>query len=200
MAKRRYDPKTPIYKLKVVLRDIEPPIWRRFQVRENITLAGLHDYLQGVMQGWLDYHLHEFEIGDQRFGVPDHEYDDIPEMKLINESRHKLCDLVRPGHAFLYRYDFGDSWGHLITVEERLTPDADVKYPVCIGGQRHCPPEDCGGTTGYEEFLEAISDPQHEEHDSYLEWVGGSFDPEAFDLKRANDILDNIRINTRRQS
>jgi len=78
--------------------------------------------------------------------------------------------------------------------------DPNIKYPVCIGGQRHCPPEDCGGTAGYEEFIEAISDPQHEEHDSYLEWVGGSFDPEAFDLKRANDILENIRTNTRRQS
>jgi len=200
MTKRRYDPNTPIYQLKVVLLDIEPPIWRRFQVRENITLAALHDYLQGVMQGWVDYHLHEFEIDGRRFGVPDHEYDDIPEMRLTNESRHKLCDLVRPGDSFLYRYDFGDNWEHLITVEERLTPDPNVKYPVCIDGQRHCPPEDCGGTIGYEEFLEAISDPQHEEHDSYLEWVGGSFDPEAFDLKRANDVLDNIRINTRRQS
>jgi hypothetical protein len=178
--------------------EIMPPIWRQFQIRENITLAALHDYLQGVMQGWMDCHLHEFEIGGIKYGVPDHDYDDIPAMRLKNERRYKIYEVVKPGDVFRYRYDYGDNWEHEIAVERRLPPDPTVKYPICIAGQRHCPPEDCGGVWGYEEFLEAISDPQHEERDSYLEWAGGSFDPEAFDLKRANIILQNIRGNARR--
>jgi hypothetical protein len=198
MPGKRFDPNTPIYQLKITLLEIEPPIWRRFHVREDITLTALHDYIQGVMQGWMDCHLHEFEIGGERYGVPDHEYDDVPEMRQKNEKQHRLCDLVRPGDVFLYRYDFGDNWEHTVGVEERLQADPDVKYPICIAGQRHCPPEDCGGSMGYEEFLEAISNPRHEEHKHYLKWVGGSFDPEAFDLKRANDILANIMSNTRR--
>lgn len=199
MAKKRYDPNTHIYQLKITLLNIEPAIWRRFQIRENVTLCGLHDYIQGVMLGWADYHLHEFEIDKERYGIPDSEYNDIPEMRLKNESRYKLCQLAKPGDSFLYRYDFGDSWEHEIVVEKQLPPDPDVKYPVCLEGQRCCPPEDVGGMWGYEEFLEAIADPKHEEHKSYLEWIGGSFDPEAFDLKRINEILENIRTNTRRQ-
>lgn len=198
MPGKRFDPNTPIYQLKITLLEIEPPIWRRLHVRENSTLTALHDYIQGVMQGWMDCHLHEFEIGGERYGVPDHEYDDVPEMRQKNEKQYRLCDLVKPGDAFLYRYDFGDNWEHAITVEKGLQADPNVKYPICIAGQRHCPPEDCGGPMGYEEFLEAISNPRHQEHKHYLEWVGGSFDPEAFDLRRANDILANIRSNTRR--
>ena len=197
--KRRYDPDTPIYQLKITLLDIDPAIWRRFQVRENVTLYGLHDYIQGVMLGWADYHLHEFEIDGEHYGVPDPEYDDVPEMRLKNENCYKLCQLTKPGDVFLYRYDFGDNWEHEIVVEKKLPSKLRIEYPICLEGQRRCPLEDCGGPWGYEEFLEAISDPDHEEHDSYLEWAGGSFDPEAFDLKRINNALKNIRSNTRRQ-
>ena len=199
MAKKRYDPNTPIYQLRIVLLNIGPAIWRRFQVRENITLYGLHDYIQGVMFGWADCHLHEFEIDKVSYGVPVPEYDDVPEMKLKNENSYKLCQLVKPGNSFLYRYDFGDNWEHEIVVEKQLSADPNVRYPICLEGQRCCPPEDVGGPWGYEEFLEAIADPKHEEHESYIEWVGGSFDPEVFDLKRINEVLENIRTNTRRQ-
>ena len=199
MAKKRYDPNTPIYQLRIVLLNIGPAIWRRFQVRENITLYGLHDYIQGVMFGWADCHLHEFEIDKVSYGVPVPEYDDVPEIKLKNESSYKLCQLVKPGNSFLYRYDFGDNWEHEIVVEKQLSADPNVRYPICLEGQRCCPPEDVGGPWGYEEFLEAIADPKHEEHESYIEWVGGSFDPEVFDLKRINEVLENIRTNTRRQ-
>jgi len=199
MAKRRYDPNTPIYQLKVVLLNIEPAIWRRLQVRENITLYGLHDYIQGVMLGWADCHMHEFEIGGKRYGVPLSEYADVPEMRLKDERQHKLCQLIKHGDTFLYRYDLGDNWEHEIVVEKQLPPNPTIKYPVCLEGQRCCPPEDVGGPWGYEEFLEAIADPKHEEHKSYIEWVGGSFDPEVFDLKRINEVLENIRTNTHRQ-
>ena len=148
MTKKRYDPNTPIYQLMMTLLDIDPPVWRQFQVRENVTLSGLHDYLQGVMLGWADYHLHEFEIGGHRYGIPDPEYDDVPEMRLNNENRFKLGQLTKPGDVFLYRYDFGDDWVHEIVVEEKLSPEPGVKYPICLAGQRRCPPEDCGGPGG----------------------------------------------------
>jgi Plasmid pRiA4b ORF-3-like protein len=49
-------------------------------------------------------------------------------------------------------------------------------------GKRACPPEDCGGIWGYVGFLAAIRDPKHPEHKGMLEWIGGEFDPDVFDL------------------
>jgi hypothetical protein len=88
---------------------------------------------------------------------------------------------VQEGSTFLYIYDFGDYWRHRIVVEKVLPAEVGTKYPACIGGRRACPPEDCGGPWGYQECLAAIADPDHEEHESMLTWVGGSFDPDAFD-------------------
>jgi hypothetical protein len=81
---------------------------------------------------------------------------------------------------FEYEYDFGDGWEHEVLFEGCLQAEKGDRYPVCIEGARACPPEDVGGTSGYEEYLEVMSDPEHEEHESFLEWQG-PFDPEAFD-------------------
>jgi hypothetical protein len=94
---------------------------------------------------------------------------------------------------FDYEYDFGDGWEHRILVEKILPLEPGRAYPVCIKGRRACPPEDVGGTWGYAAFLDAIGDPEHPEHDSYLEWIGGEFDPEAFDLDEVNDALSELR-------
>jgi len=94
---------------------------------------------------------------------------------------------------FIYEYDFGDSWYHKILIEKILLLDTKKNYPVCIKGKRACPPEDCGGESGYYYFLEAIQDPDHPEHEEMLEWEGGSFDPEAFDIDGVNRILKTIR-------
>jgi Plasmid pRiA4b ORF-3-like protein len=51
----------------------------------------------------------------------------------------------RPNERFLYEYDFGDLWQHVVRAERRLEWDDERMYPVCIGGQRAAPPEDCGG-------------------------------------------------------
>jgi len=64
---------------------------------------------------------------------------------------------------------------------------------ACIAGARACPPEDCGGTMGYYELLVALSDPDHEDHDAMLEWVGGKFDPVAFDLAAVDRALKRLR-------
>ena len=122
--------------------------------------------------------------------VPD---SDVP-YRLKDEKKMKLQEVVsRTKERFQYDYDFGDGWQHEILVEEILKPDLDLSSPTCIGGERACPPEDCGGVPGYAEFLEAIRDPKHEQHDEMLEWIGGEFDPEEFDIVLANRGLKRIK-------
>lgn len=186
-TKREND--NPIYQVKVTLHYSKPPIWRRIQVRSDITLARLHGVLQAVM-GWAGYHLHQFSVGQTYYGVPHPDFG--PEMQ--DETQVKLNQIAPgEGYKFVYEYDFGDSWEHILLVEKVLPPDPDAHYPVCIKGRRACPPEDVGGMWGYYEFLEAIQDPNHPEHENYVEWIGGDFDPEAFDLDEVNAALRTMR-------
>jgi hypothetical protein len=182
----------PIYQIKVTLDESKPPIWRRILVRSDITLEELHNVIQAVMMGWADYHLHQFIVGETYYGVPDPDYGGFVEMR--DESRVKLNQIVSGGKfKFRYEYDFGDSWLHNLLVEKILPPEPGQPYPVCIKGRRACPPEDVGGIWGYYGFLEAIQDPDHPRHEDYLEWIGGEFDPEAFDLDEANEALRALR-------
>ena len=177
-----------VYQLKVTLRDIHPPIWRRIQVWEDATLAQLHRILQIVM-GWEDYHLHEFAIGRQVYSVPDPD-DDLYERKVIDESRVRLREVVPRGVGtrFEYLYDFGDSWRHDLLLEAIVLADLETRYPRCLAGERSAPPEDVGGSSGYEDYLEAMADPGHEEHENVLQWRG-PFDPEAFSPTAVNQQL-----------
>ena len=76
--------------------------------------------------------------------------------------------IYREGQRLSYEYDFGDSWDHTLLVEKILPSQESVRYPVCLKGKRACPPEDEGGVWGYENFLEAIRNPDHDEHEEYL--------------------------------
>ncbi|MHC4234133.1 MAG: plasmid pRiA4b ORF-3 family protein [Planctomycetota bacterium] len=179
----------PVYELRVVLSWIEPPIWRRIQVTADTTLAGLHHTLQIVM-GWQDSHLHRFRVGDDYYGDATFE-----ELELIPEDRTRLDEVAPgPGARLLYEYDFGDSWEHEIEVERVLDSEPGVRYPRCIEGARSAPPEDCGGVPGYEDLLAAIADPRHPEREELLEWVGGDFDPEAFDIDAVNRGLGHLYL------
>jgi len=178
-----------IYRIKVTLLGASPPIWRRLLVPADLTLAQLHDALQAAM-GWEDDHLHEFRIGQQRFGVPDP--DDrlmgIPDVS--SERAVRLSTVLgRIGAKAVYTYDFGDGWEHAIVLEKRLPADPNLTYPLCTAGQRACPPEDCGGIGGFYDLLEAISDPNHDRHEEMLDWVGDDFDPAAFSLDDVNRRL-----------
>jgi hypothetical protein len=177
-----------IYQIKITLEGSKPPIWRRLLVPGDVTLADLHDIIQ-IAFGWEDYHLHQFMVGGRYFGVPNPDYDDYVDMH--DEQDVTLGRIIAgEGFSFHYEYDFGDDWRHQVLVEKILAPEPGRDYPVCVTGRRACPPEDVGGMWGYYQFLEAIQDPDHEEHEEYLEWVGGEFEPEAFDRDEANRILD----------
>ncbi len=179
----------PIYQLKVTLKGSKPPIWRRIQVLSDTRLGKLHRILQVVM-GWSDYHLHQFIVGQTYYGVPDPDFEmDVRSERTVPLSRV----LLAPKAKLIYEYDFGDSWEHELLLEKVLDPDPTVRYPICLTGKRACPPEDCGGIWGFAEFLEAIASPDHDEHERMLEWSGGRFNPEAFDLHEVNRRFGTIR-------
>lgn len=172
-----------VHQLKVTLRDIQPPVWRRVQVPSDITLAQLHEVIQ-IAFGWEDDHLHDFEAGDQRSGV--HPEDSGP---VGDERRVTLGGIApRPGDRLDYRYDFGDSWIHRILVEAVLPAPAGPRLAVCLGGRRACPPEDCGGPWGYAELLAAIADEDHPEHEEMME-LAGPLDPERFSAQEVTARL-----------
>ena len=170
------------YLLKIQLLEIEPSIWRRFVVPASITLDRLHDVIQ-IAMGWTDSHLHEFAIGNKRYTeYPESKEDGLP------CGRYRLGELIKQkGRTFHYLYDFGDSWEHELTLEENRYFNRELRTELaCLEGERACPPEDVGGVPGYFEFLNALKDPNHEEHESYTEWSGGNFDSERFDPESIN--------------
>lgn len=178
-----------IYQFKVTLLDIRPTIWRQIQVPSTYSFWDLHVAIQDAM-GWLDYHLHEFQIPDPetsqlvRVGIPD---DDALEGddRVLPGWDIPISDYFSPeNRSARYTYDFGDDWNHTVKLENVVPGLPGIRYPMCSGGARRCPPEDVGGPPGYREFLRAIRNPKHEEHDSYLEWVGGAYDPESFEPTR----------------
>ena len=167
-----------IYEVKITLREIESRIWRRVTVRNNHSLAVLHDIIQIVM-GWKDCDLHEFEIDGQICTARYPELEQWEERKIRNEKRACLRDILgEEGFRFSYLYDQGDHWQHNVTVvkvSQVESPEEFERYPLCLAGERACPPEDVGGSCGYAEMLDALADPTHEEHESYIEWLPARF-------------------------
>lgn len=179
-----------LYQFKITLTEIEPSIWRRIQV-EDCTLDKLHEHIQTSM-GWTNSHLHRFQIGEKRYADPMLMEEDMDEYGYIESTTTMLSEIVpKTGKrlTFLYEYDFGDSWEHEVVFEGCLKTESGRRYPLCLEGERACPPEDVGGSGGYEEFLETIADPDHEEHEQMLRWVGGKFDPEEFDPAAATKAM-----------
>jgi len=180
-----------IYQIKVSLNGITPPIWRRIQVPATYTFWDLHVAIQDAM-GWLDYHLHAFRIKKQNkrkpveIGIPDQEYEDttLPGWEI------KVCDyLSEPGNFANYDYDFGDGWSHNVLLEGVLLKEHGEKYPKCIGGERACPPEDCGGVGGYYNLLEVLGKRGNSEYRETVTWLQNHaknyypFKPDHFDAQ-----------------
>lgn len=178
-----------IYQIKVTLKNSKPSIWRRIQVRSDATLGELHAIIQMAM-GWTNSHLHQFIIGKRPnlvfIGAQDpYEDDDMADEDEIVISQVLPATKTK----MVYEYDFGDSWEHELVVEKIMQAEKGVHYPRCIAGENACPPEDVGGVWGYADFLKVINDPDHEEREEMLEWAGGDFDPQEFDLDLVNKRL-----------
>jgi hypothetical protein len=177
-----------LYEIKVELKEIEPPIWRILRVPPRTSLLRLHRILQKAM-GWTNSHLHLFYVDGKPYGEPSAEWD----FEVLDSGKMTLEKIFFPGRtSFIYEYDLGDGWRHEITLLGSVEGEAEGK-PGCTAGARACPPEDCGGSPGYYELLIALSDPDHEEHDTMLEWVGGNYDPNAFDLAAVDRALKRLR-------
>ncbi len=169
-----------IARLKIELDDWQPTIWRRVEVPLTASLKALHDVIQAVMP-FEDAHLFEFRAGGQRFAIPDPEWDSLRD-GICSAKTLRLGALIDRGVTGLsYTYDFGDDWRHTITIEATAAADPARDYPRYIDGARRAPPEDVGGFPGFEFFLEAIADPNHEEHDELMRWYGAPFDPALID-------------------
>jgi hypothetical protein len=169
--------------MRVTLQEIEPPVWRRLVVPRTFHLGELHHVIQAAF-GWWDYHLHEFQIGGLSFSDPElvkPEFDGDP--RVYDEREVQLLDFSRREQInFVYVYDFGDDWHHVVEFEQLLVVEPVPRLARCIDGARARPPEDVGGPHGYAEFLQSLADRRHPEHADYKRWVGGHFDPEWFDL------------------
>lgn len=167
-----------IARLHIQLDDVEPAIWRRVEVPLTSTLKAVHAVIQAAML-FEDYHLFQFEIGDRRYGYPDPDWgDEMRDARYIRLS----AILARGETRFTYTYDFGDDWRHSVVVEEVVAADPMVDYPRFVDGARRAPPEDVGGPPGFEEFLDAMADTKHPEHDSVMTWYGRAFEPDNVGL------------------
>ena len=188
--------------VRVSIDRIEPQIWRRLIVPSGFNLRELHLVLQAAF-GRTNAHLHEFEIGGLRFGHADiANAENGPEdARALDEMEVRLRDFTRhPGTTFRYVYDMGDNWEHTVCLEKHVALDPAPKVARCVEGARARPPEDVGGPSGYQNFLEAVLNPAHREHRALLRWAGGHFDPEWFDLELINkDLVRALHVNLKRR-
>lgn len=171
-----------VFELRVTLRGVKPAIWRSLRVPGELTLGELHPVLQTAF-GWNDSHLHDFTVGEVRFGMTD--VDD--EFFSVDEHAAPLGAVATTDSTFLYRYDFGDDWEHEVKVENVEENGDDAL--LCTGGERACPPEDCGGPPGYASLLKVLANPSHPDFADTKRWVGRGFDAEKFSVTAVNKKL-----------
>ena len=179
-----------IYRIKITLEHVEPPVWRRIEVPGDVTLARLHDIIQRVM-GWDDCHMWSFQVGKTEYQTGSGEMFDFGDGPRARSPAGTTLEQATEGRriSFRYWYDFGDDWFHALKVERVADPEAGAIYPRCLEGARACPPEDCGGPSGYLNFLDAVTNRKHPEHEEMLEWIDGEWDAEAFDLDAVNKAI-----------
>lgn len=168
-----------IARLHIQMDDIQPAIWRRVEVPLTTNLRGLHEVIQAVML-FENYHLYEFEIAGRCYGIPDPEFDHW--RRVYAAQNIKLGTLIDRGVTQMsYTYDFGDNWRHTIRLEAVEAENLAAEYPRFIDGVRRAPPEDVGGTTGFEDFLKAMTRSKHPDRANLMTWYGGVFVPDDID-------------------
>ena len=170
--------KNKIFQFKILLKEIDPLIWRRILVPATYSFWDFHVAIQDAM-GWTDSHLHVFRIrrkhshSDTEIGIPNEDrFED--EQEILPGWEIPIADYFDDvGQTSIYEYDFGDGWIHEVTLEGILLREKSQKYPKCLGGARACPPEDCGGVPGYYRLIEILDDPTHLEYEENIEWLKG---------------------------
>ena len=177
------------YQILISLKESELKIWRRILIFSSLPLPDFHKVIQTTM-GWENSHLHQF-VENRTFYMP--RMPDDPswyDMNNVDYKDMKVSDLlINENDTTIYEYDFGDSWMHDIILEKKISNDPKIIFPTCLDGAMNCPPEDCGGIWRYEEVLEIIKNPGHEEYEEYMEWLGGEFDPKYFNKDEINKRL-----------
>ena len=175
----------PVFELRVEIQHVAPPIWRQLLVYGSTSLHGLHEMIQAAF-GWENSHLYEFRLGRRRFHSP---YEEQPRGSAATDAI--LMELpLKPGSTLAYTYDFGDDWHHEIRVLAVRSHEPGAVYPICLDGARACPPEDSGGPPGYEQLLAILANRKHPDHRERREWVGAHFNPETFDMRAVNRVLE----------
>ena len=176
-----------VFRFKIQLQGITPPIWRIIDVPKDYTFWALHVAIQDAM-GWLDSHLHHFEVKNpgtgniDSIGLVHHDFDLEYTEGMISDRDVFIRDYFSLSNRHArYLYDYGDGWIHNIELLEILPAKKGLQYPRCVAGERACPPEDCGGVWGYLRICEIIKDPSHPEYENTLQWLGGEYDPDYFD-------------------
>lgn len=183
MGKEKSMPRQ-IYQIQVVLNNTKPKIWRRLLVNSDTLLVDFHRIIQTTM-GWTNSHLHRFYDGKTDYAPKEFEIEDCKNSRTI-----KLNTILKKEKSkILYEYDFGDGWNHDIILEKIIRDEVIEQIPRCIKGNGHCPPEDCGGPWGFNELLQVIANPKHEDYESMVEWIGEKFDPDYFDIEEINQNL-----------
>jgi len=177
-----------VMQFKITLNDIRPAIWRRIQVPASGSILDLQMAIMDAM-GWSGYHLYGLYFYDR---TTNERTSIMPKKRMLDEfwddnldsKEEKIVDWYnRLGRQAVFTYDFGDSWDHTVVLEKILPIDSSIEYPVCLAGARACPPEDCGSAQGYDDLLEIIKNPKHKEYKETMEWLGGEYDPEHFDVE-----------------
>lgn len=178
-----------VHQLKITLRTVKPPVWRRIVVKSDATLGELAAILEAAM-GWLGGHLHVFDVDGTRYGVPDPDWG----MDDLDENRFRLGDvLLKVGSKMRWDYDFGDGWEHDVVVEAISLSQRGVEYPVCLAGRRACPPEDCRSPWSYADLLVTVANPDHLEHEELRGWLPPGFEPAHFDIEQMNAAMRSPR-------
>ena len=183
--------------LRIELVGTTPLVWRRITLDGRSSFANLHHVIQAAM-GWHDAHLHQFRINNRYIGVPDPE-SDAPEWHTEDERKVFLNRVLTDDAVFTYLYDFGDGWEHRLLVDEYDDSD-DLRFgdgdAWVDAGERACPPEDCGGVGGFQDFLEKLEDePYSDESKELREWAGLDYDPSRFDRQAANAAIKRLLWN-----
>lgn len=177
-----------LYTLDVTLKGSPRKVYRQLTIPSDLSLEHLGEVLVSAV-GWEGYHLNQF-IKDRNtcyllpdeYGHVDYGYD---------ARQYTIGDLLkRVGTKIQWEYDFGDSWTHELKLVEKVALDKEDEVKVTlVKATGACPPEDCGGVGGYRHLLNTLKNPGSEEYEEMVGWLGGGFDPKAFNLSAARQRI-----------